>query len=66
MQPHLSPERVVSILNTVSDIKLGQELSVIEIHRLLGLMAAAANIINLGLLHETFSVLAQEHRFSST
>lgn len=30
---------------------LGQELSVIEIQRLLGLMAAAANIFPLGLLH---------------
>lgn len=51
MQAHLSPTCVISVLNTVKGIRLGQELSVLEIHKLLGLMVAAANVIVLGLIN---------------
>lgn len=51
MQAHLSPARGYSIPTTVRDIKLGQKLSVLEVQRFLGLMAAVANSITLGLLH---------------
>lgn len=51
MQAHLSPAYVELILAAMKDIRLGQELSVLQAQRLLGLMVAAANIIPLGLLH---------------
>lgn len=55
------------ILSTVKNIRLGQELSVLEIQRLLGLMAAAASDIPLGLVqHETSSILAEKQRFPSS
>lgn len=51
MQAHLSPTHGYSIPATVRDIKLGQKLSVLEVQRFLGIVAAVANVITLGLLH---------------
>ncbi|XP_067233771.1 uncharacterized protein [Chanodichthys erythropterus] len=51
MQAHLSPARVNSILSTVKGVKLGQSLTVKQFQRMLGLMAAASNVIPFGLLH---------------
>ncbi|XP_048017809.1 uncharacterized protein LOC125249543 [Megalobrama amblycephala] len=51
MQAHLSPARVNSILSTVKGVKLGQSLTVKQFQKLLGLMAAASNVIPFGLLH---------------
>ncbi|XP_073720453.1 uncharacterized protein [Misgurnus anguillicaudatus] len=51
MQAHLSPARVESILLAVGRVKLGQSHTVKQFQRLLGLMAAASNVIPLGLLH---------------
>lgn len=62
MQAHRSPANVILILNTLKDIRLVQELSVLEIQRLLGLMAAAANIISLGLLKSSFHHLNYHSR----
>ncbi|KAK3571580.1 hypothetical protein QTP86_014450 [Hemibagrus guttatus] len=47
----LSPAWVASILSAVNSVQLDQSLSVAEVQRVLGLMAAAANVIPLGLLH---------------
>ncbi|KAK3571022.1 hypothetical protein QTP86_000647 [Hemibagrus guttatus] len=47
----LSPAWVASILSAVNSVQLDQSLSVAEAQRVLGLMAAAANVIPLGLLH---------------
>lgn len=43
MQTQLSPAHVESILNAMKEIKLGQELSVLKVQRLLCLSAAVAN-----------------------
>ncbi|XDV15015.1 hypothetical protein PO909_015169 [Leuciscus waleckii] len=51
MQARLSPPRVDSILAAVKSVKLGQLLTVKQFQRLLGLMAAASNVIPFGLLH---------------
>lgn len=51
MQTQLSLARLNSILATVGSLRLGQEISVHQCQVLLGLMAAAANVIPLGLLH---------------
>ena len=51
MRARMSPARIESILAMVSGIKLGQAITVKQFQRLLGLMAAASNIIPLGLLH---------------
>lgn len=51
MQARLSYACVESILTTTKDIRLGQELSVLQVQRLLGLMDAAVNYILLDLLH---------------
>lgn len=51
MRAQLSPARVDPILTMVGSLRLGQEISVRQCQVLLGLMAAAANIIPLGLLH---------------
>ncbi|KAK3570690.1 hypothetical protein QTP86_025028, partial [Hemibagrus guttatus] len=61
MQACLSPARVASILfHTVNAVRLDQSLSVTEVQRVLGLMAAAVNVIPLGLLHTlAVPVLAQ-------
>lgn len=50
MQTHLSPAHADSMLTSVRDIKLGQEL--LKIERLLGLMAAATNVKPLTLLFQ--------------
>lgn len=47
MQAHLSPARGYSIPTTVRDIMLGQKLSVLEVQRFLGIMAAVASVITL-------------------
>ncbi len=51
MQARLSPARIESILLAVKRIRLGQSLTVRQFQRLLGLMAAASNVIPVGLLH---------------
>ncbi|KAK9959588.1 hypothetical protein ABG768_009702 [Culter alburnus] len=51
MRAHLSPARVSSILAAVKGVKLGQSLTVKQFQKLLGLMAAASNVIPFGLLH---------------
>ncbi len=51
MQAHLSPACIKSILSAVKRIRLGQSLTVKQFQRLLGLMAAASNMIPFGLLY---------------
>ncbi len=51
MQVHLSPARIKSILSSVERISFGQSLTFRQFQRLLGLMAAASNVIPFGLLH---------------
>ncbi len=51
MQARLSPARIESILSAVKRIILGQPLTLRQFQRLLGLMAAASNVIPVGLLH---------------
>ncbi len=51
MQACLSPARIESILSAVKSISLGQSLTVKQFQRLLGLMAAASNVIPFGLLY---------------
>lgn len=51
MQAQLSPARVASILAAVHQVKLGRSSTVKQFQRLLGLMAAASNVIPFGLLH---------------
>ncbi|CAM4509992.1 unnamed protein product [Leuciscus chuanchicus] len=51
MQACLSPARISAILTAVKGIKLGQSLTVKQFQRLLGLMAAASNVITFGLLY---------------
>ncbi len=51
MQARLSPARIESILSAVKRIWLGQSLHVKQFQRLLGLMAAASNMIPFGLLY---------------
>ncbi|XDV37990.1 hypothetical protein PO909_007490 [Leuciscus waleckii] len=51
MRAQLSPARIESILSTVTRINLGQAVTVKHFQRVLGLMAAASNIIPFGLLH---------------
>ncbi len=51
MQARLSPARIDSILTTVKRVKEGQSLTVKQFQRLLGLMAAASNVIPFGLLY---------------
>ncbi|KAJ8009614.1 hypothetical protein DPEC_G00090730 [Dallia pectoralis] len=50
MRAHLSPARVASILAAVEQVRLGQSLTVKQFQRLLGLLAAASNVIPCGLL----------------
>ncbi len=50
-QVRLSPARIESILSAVERIRLGQSLTVRHLQRLLGLTAAASNVIPFGLLH---------------
>ncbi|XDV36609.1 hypothetical protein PO909_006355 [Leuciscus waleckii] len=51
MQARLSPARISAILTAVKGVKLGQSLTVKQFQRLLGLMAAASNVITFGLLY---------------
>ncbi|XP_077061833.1 uncharacterized protein LOC143714498 [Siphateles boraxobius] len=51
MRARLSPTRIASILSAVKQVKLGQLLTVKQFQRLLGLMAAASNVIPCGLLY---------------
>ncbi|XP_048037449.1 uncharacterized protein LOC125262674 [Megalobrama amblycephala] len=51
MRAHLSPARVSAILMAMKGVKLGQSLTVKQFQKLLGLMAAASNVIPFGLLH---------------
>ncbi|KAI2660335.1 enzymatic polyprotein [Labeo rohita] len=51
MQERLSPARIESILTEVTRVKEGRSLTVKQFQRLLGLMAAASNVIPFGLLY---------------
>ena len=51
MQARLSPARIESILTSVKKVREGQSLTVKQFQKLLGLMAAASNVIPLGLLY---------------
>ncbi len=50
----LSPARIESILSAVKRIRLGQSLTCKQFQRLLGLMAAASNMIPFGLLYTRY------------
>ena len=51
MQARLSPARIESVLTAVARVKVGRSLTVKQFQRLLGLLAAASNVIPFGLLH---------------
>ncbi len=51
MQARMSPARIESILKAVRRVKEGQSLTVKQFQRLLGLKAAASNVITIGLLY---------------
>ncbi len=51
MQARMSPARIESILTEVRRVKEGQSLTVKQFQRLLGLMAAASNVIPIVLLY---------------
>ncbi len=51
MQARMSPARIESILTTVKRVREGRSLTVKQFQKLLGLMAAASNVIPLGLLY---------------
>ncbi|KAL0151251.1 hypothetical protein M9458_053442 [Cirrhinus mrigala] len=51
MQAHLSPARIESILTSVKKVKIDRSLTVKQFQILLGLMAAASNVIHFGLLY---------------
>ncbi|KAI2655685.1 Retrovirus-related Pol polyprotein from transposon 17.6 [Labeo rohita] len=51
MQARLSPARIESILAAVATVKEGQSLNNSPLQQLLGLMAAASNVIPFGLLY---------------
>ncbi|MCJ8738081.1 hypothetical protein PDJAM_G00031590 [Pangasius djambal] len=51
MQARLSPARIESILTAVARMKEGRSLTVKQFQKLLGLMAAASNVIPFGLLY---------------
>ncbi len=51
MQARLSPAHIECILSAMKRIRLGQSLTVKQFQRLLGLMAAASNMIHFGLLY---------------
>ncbi len=56
MQARLSPARIESILATVKRVREGQSLTVKQFQRLLGLMAAASNVITFWpAVHETLA-----------
>ncbi|KAL0159416.1 hypothetical protein M9458_043141, partial [Cirrhinus mrigala] len=51
MQAHLSPAQIESILTAVARVKEGRSLTVKQFQQLLGLTAAASNLIPFGLLY---------------
>ncbi|KAI2651173.1 Retrovirus-related Pol polyprotein from transposon 17.6 [Labeo rohita] len=51
MQARLSPARIETILTAVARVKEGRSLTVKQFQQLLGLMAAASNVIRFGLLY---------------
>ncbi len=51
MQARLSPARIESILTAVTRVREGLSLTVKQFQKLLGLMAAASNVIPFGLLY---------------
>jgi hypothetical protein len=51
MQARMSPARIKSILTSVKRVREGQSLTVKQFLKLLGLMAAASNVIPIGLLY---------------
>ncbi len=51
MQARMSPARIESILTAVRRVREGRSLTVKQFQRLLGLMAAASNVISFGLLY---------------
>ncbi|XP_073721072.1 uncharacterized protein [Misgurnus anguillicaudatus] len=51
MRAHLSPARIATIQHSLSRLRLGQDLTVKQYQRILGLMASASTVIPLGLLH---------------
>ncbi|KAI2662377.1 Transposon Ty3-G Gag-Pol polyprotein [Labeo rohita] len=51
MQARLSPARIESILTAVKRVQEGRSLTVKQFQQLLGLMAAASNVISFGLLY---------------
>ncbi|KAI2667130.1 Transposon Ty3-G Gag-Pol polyprotein [Labeo rohita] len=51
MQARLSPARIESIFAAVRRVKVGRSLTVKQFQQLLGLMAAASNVILFGLLY---------------
>ncbi|KAL0172227.1 hypothetical protein M9458_032538, partial [Cirrhinus mrigala] len=51
MRAHLSPARIESIRTAVARVKEGRSLTVKQFQQLLGLMAAASNVIPFGLLY---------------
>ncbi len=51
MQARLSPARIESILTTVTRVREGLSFTVKQFQKLLGLMAAASNVIPFGLLY---------------
>ncbi len=51
MQARMSPARIESIFKSVKRVREGQSLTVKQFQRLLGLMAAASNVIPFGLLY---------------
>ncbi len=51
MQACMSPARIEAILTAIMRVREGQSLTVKQFQRLLGLMAAASNVIPLGLLY---------------
>ncbi|KAI2668514.1 Transposon Ty3-G Gag-Pol polyprotein [Labeo rohita] len=51
MQARLSPARIESILTAVARVKEGRSLTVKQFQQLLGLIAAASNVIPFGLLY---------------
>ncbi len=51
MQARLSPAQIESILTAVARVREGRSLTVKQFQKLLGLMAAASNVISFGLLY---------------
>lgn len=66
MWAQLSAAHVKTILNTLSHIRLGQDITVYQFQRILGLVAATSKVIPYGpSAHETASVVALTQGISS-